>query len=220
MEKAALNTNMKKKENEKEGSMPKIKAPDVVSHSGLTPVTTEESIEESESSHNDSEEAFDQGSYKDEAYWSLPENVRHAIDLTKRKNQHSDFYTRLTSLNDKIGVYQKCFYTKTPKFEQTYIQRKRQRLEQLMQKEQEELQRIIAEEQERKSPNKMANQTDENAIKLSRTKAITGNQLALSNSKDKLGLKQTEFQQPSDSKEATADNSQAKEEQQPKRSQR
>ena len=122
MEKAALNTNTKG------GSVPKIKAPDVVSHSGLTPVTTEES-EESESSHNDSEEAFDQGSYKDEAYWSLPENVRHAIDLTKRKHQHSDFYSRLTSLNDKIGVYQKCFYTKTPKFEQTYIQRKRQRLE-------------------------------------------------------------------------------------------
>ena len=87
-----------------------------------------------------------------------------------------------------------------------------------MRKEQEELQRIIAEERERKSPSKAANQTDENMNKLSKTKAITGNQLTLSNSKDKLGLKQTEFQ-PLDSKEATADNSHAKEEQQTKSSQ-
>ena len=31
-------------------------------------------------------------SYKNSAYWSLPENVRNAIDLAKLRSQHSEFY--------------------------------------------------------------------------------------------------------------------------------
>jgi hypothetical protein len=28
-------------------------------------------------------------SYKTQAYWALPENVRHAIDVSKKKAKHS-----------------------------------------------------------------------------------------------------------------------------------
>lgn len=34
-------------------------------------------------------------SYKNKAYWNLPENVRNAIDLAKMKSKHSEFYYRL-----------------------------------------------------------------------------------------------------------------------------
>jgi len=34
-------------------------------------------------------------SYKNKAYWQLPENVRNAIDLAKIKSQHSEFYYKL-----------------------------------------------------------------------------------------------------------------------------
>jgi hypothetical protein len=49
--------------------------------------------------------------YKNSAYWALPENVRHAIDLSKKKSKHSDFYNKLSELNDKIKVYKKVFYS-------------------------------------------------------------------------------------------------------------
>ena len=42
---------------------------------------------------------------KDKAYWALPEHIRHAIDISRKKSKHSEFYGRLTELNDKIGVY-------------------------------------------------------------------------------------------------------------------
>jgi hypothetical protein len=40
------------------------------------------------------QESSDEGraDYQDAAYWSLPENVRHAIDLSKKKSKHTDFY--------------------------------------------------------------------------------------------------------------------------------
>ena len=38
--------------------------------------------------------------YKDKAYWQLPENVRIALDKSKEKNKHSEFYGRLISVND------------------------------------------------------------------------------------------------------------------------
>ena len=34
-------------------------------------------------------------SYKNKAYWNLPENVRNAIDLAKMKSKHSEFYYKL-----------------------------------------------------------------------------------------------------------------------------
>ena len=45
------------------------------------------------SSSSDSEEAAEPSvSYKTKAYYALPENVRHAIDLSKAKNKNTDFY--------------------------------------------------------------------------------------------------------------------------------
>jgi hypothetical protein len=43
--------------------------------------------------------------YKNEAYWRLPENVRHAVDIAKTKSKHSEFWYRLETLNDKIFVF-------------------------------------------------------------------------------------------------------------------
>ena len=39
-------------------------------------------------------------SYKNAQYWQLPENVRNALDRSKIKNPHSDFFRKLASLND------------------------------------------------------------------------------------------------------------------------
>jgi hypothetical protein len=66
--------------------------------------------------------------------------------MAKKKSKHSDFYNRLRSLNDKIGVYKKIFYTKTPKYEQVYQDKKRKRLELLMRKEQAELENYMINE--------------------------------------------------------------------------
>jgi hypothetical protein len=49
----------------------------------------------------------------------------------------------LSSLNDKIGVYKRIFYTRTPRFEKAFIERKRERLEELMRKEQKELENFM-----------------------------------------------------------------------------
>ena len=79
---------------------------------------TEENEEENDSESSSSEEDPNaKQNYKNSHYWSLPENVRQAIDTAKRNTKHSDFYGRLRSLNDKIGVYKTLFYTKAPAFE-------------------------------------------------------------------------------------------------------
>jgi hypothetical protein len=89
-----------------------------MSHSGLTPEVSEESVKKLETQSNySSEEGQNLDGYKNEAYWALPENVRNAIDISKKKSKHSDFYYKMASLNDKISVYKKIFYTSAPKFE-------------------------------------------------------------------------------------------------------
>ena len=55
-------------------------------------------------------------SYKNKAYWNLPENVRNAIDLAKMKSKHSEFYYKLQTLNDKIYVFRTHFYSKMPAY--------------------------------------------------------------------------------------------------------
>ena len=80
-------------------------------------------------SDSSSEEGENLDGYKNKAYWALPENVRNAIDLSKKKSKHSDFYYKMASLNDKISVYKKIFYTSAPKFEVQYNLKKRERLE-------------------------------------------------------------------------------------------
>ena len=55
--------------------------------------------------------------YKNAAYWALPENVRHAIDLSKKKSKHSDFYNKMSDVMEKIQVYKMIFYSNQPKHE-------------------------------------------------------------------------------------------------------
>jgi|APSaa5957512535_1039671.scaffolds.fasta_scaffold32902_3 hypothetical protein len=57
-----------------------------------------------------------EGSWKDQNYWALPENVRSAIDVANLKKKHSDFYYRLRVLNEKIHVFTDVFYDKMPNY--------------------------------------------------------------------------------------------------------
>lgn len=68
-------------------------------------------------------------SYKNKAYWNLPENVRNAIDLAKMKQKHSEFYYKLQTLNDKIYVFRTHFYTKMPAYQKAFIEKKQKKLE-------------------------------------------------------------------------------------------
>lgn len=49
----------------------------------------------------------------------------------------------MKSLTDKLAVYTQVFYTKAPKFERVFMERKRKKLEEMMLKEQEELENQI-----------------------------------------------------------------------------
>lgn len=92
-------------------------------------VSDSEEAEEDDQSSSSEEDPDAKENYKNEHYWSLPENVRHAIDTAKKDSKHSDFYGRLRSLTDKIGVYKTLFYTKAPAFERVFYEKKRQKLE-------------------------------------------------------------------------------------------
>ena len=108
-----------------------------LSKMGAATGSEEEEEPEEEDCYPSSEEDLEaKQSYKTAGYWALPENVRHAIDVAREKSRHSDFYNRLKSLNDKIHVYKRIFYTKTPKYEEMFYERKRKRLEALMRREQ------------------------------------------------------------------------------------
>ena len=50
----------------------------------------DENPENGEDQDSGSDEDTEVG-YRNAAYWSLPENVRHAIDLSKKKSKRSDF---------------------------------------------------------------------------------------------------------------------------------
>jgi hypothetical protein len=91
----------------------------------FTPSESSEELGEEDEETSSDEDMEAKVNYKNSAYWALPENVRHAIDCARKKSKHSDFYNRLRSLNDKIGVYKKVFYTKTPKYEKVFMERKR-----------------------------------------------------------------------------------------------
>ena len=62
--------------------------------------------------------------WKDDHYYSLPENVRNAIDISNIKSKHSQFYYRLQNLNDKIFVFNSMFYQNLPNFERVFIKKK------------------------------------------------------------------------------------------------
>ena len=62
-------------------------------------------------------------------YWTLPENVRKAIDIAKLKRKNTDFYYRLKKLNDKIHIFTSIFYSKIPKYQKDYYYKKKKTLE-------------------------------------------------------------------------------------------
>jgi hypothetical protein len=64
---------------------------------------------------------------EDSTFSSLPVNVKRAIENGKLKAKHSDFYYRLTDLNMKIGIYNKFFRTRIPKYQLAYILQKMER---------------------------------------------------------------------------------------------
>ena len=67
--------------------------------------------------------------WRDEAYWRLPANVRHAVDVAKVKSKHSEFWYRLQALNDKIFVFRSIFYTKMPSYQRAFLKKKQKILE-------------------------------------------------------------------------------------------
>jgi hypothetical protein len=46
----------------------------------------------------------------------LPENVRNIVDKANENKKHSDYYSKLKSLNDKIYVYSIAFNNKVPSY--------------------------------------------------------------------------------------------------------
>ena len=42
--------------------------------------------------------------------------LKHAIELREEKQKHTDFYMKLTELNDRITVFQNVFMSKQPRF--------------------------------------------------------------------------------------------------------
>ena len=72
---------------------------------------------------------------KDAAYWRLPENVRHAVDVAKMKSKHSEFWYRLQTLNDKIFIYRSVFYSKMPAFQKVFLEKKQKALEEKLKNE-------------------------------------------------------------------------------------
>mmetsp|Transcript_24000 Transcript_24000/g.36870 ORF Transcript_24000/g.36870 Transcript_24000/m.36870 type:complete len:101 (+) Transcript_24000:514-816(+) len=62
--------------------------------------------------------------WRDDNYWRLPENVRHAVDVAKMKSKHSEFWYKLQTLNDKIFIFRSIFYTKMPSYQRHYISKK------------------------------------------------------------------------------------------------
>ena len=97
---------------------------------------------EEESDHSSERTEIEDGSWKNEQYWALPENVRAAIDVAKMKKKHSDFYYKLRLLNDKINIYTSIFYSKVPNYQKKWYEVKKKILEEKLQK-----QKIVFEEE-------------------------------------------------------------------------
>ena len=68
-------------------------------------------------------------------YWDLPESVRHAIDVAELKSQHTGFWRRLQTLNDKIYVFRSVFYSKMPSYQRAFYEKKQKALEEQLEKE-------------------------------------------------------------------------------------
>ena len=59
----------------------------------------------------------------------MPEHVRKAIDAANLKSRNSQFYHKLSTLNDKIYVFRDVFYTRIPTYQKNFLEKKKQDLE-------------------------------------------------------------------------------------------
>ena len=73
--------------------------------------------DDDDSNEEESDEEFVDLGYQNQQYWALPENVRHAIDLHKKKSKRTDFCNQLDILNEKINLYKILLYHRTPRYE-------------------------------------------------------------------------------------------------------
>ena len=64
-------------------------------------------------------------SYRTEEFYKLPENVRNAIEISKKNEIHSDFYQALSNLNERILIFKILFCQKKPLHEVKFIEKKK-----------------------------------------------------------------------------------------------
>ena len=57
----------------------------------------------------------------DAPYMRLPENVRAAIELSRERSKHSEFYYKLRGLNERIKIYKNHFYHKVPYYQRAHM---------------------------------------------------------------------------------------------------
>ena len=72
---------------------------------------------------------------RDHRYDALPKNVQHAIDVSREKAKHSEFYYRLKGLNEKIYTYKQIFYDKIPAHQKRYMMKQLQKKQEQQMKE-------------------------------------------------------------------------------------
>ena len=72
---------------------------------------------------------MEKATWRNKAYYQLPENVRRAIDIAEVKKKHTSFYYKLQSLNDKIFVFRDLFYYNMPEYQKRFLEKKRAILE-------------------------------------------------------------------------------------------
>ena len=90
--------------------------------------TVDSQVDQSSEGPQNLFESVDSQTWKNDDYWKLPQNVRHAIDIAKTKQPNSDFYYKLQNLNDKVLVYKHVFYSNMPAHQKQFLERKRKEL--------------------------------------------------------------------------------------------
>ena len=87
---------------------------------------------------SEASKAFDDkhAPWKTKTYWALPENVRNAIDVAKKKSMHSEFWYKLENLNDKLMIFKMLFYSKMHHHQRVFYEKKKVEMEIRLKEEQ------------------------------------------------------------------------------------
>ena len=65
--------------------------------------------------------------------------MRNAIDMAKLKNNKSEFYYKLTNLNEKIRLFRSIYYSKMPNYHLKFLEKKKKALKEKLAKEKEQM---------------------------------------------------------------------------------